>query len=166
MILNEVYASIRGYFKGTTIIAAFNTPLMVAAALIIRLPLMGPIGLVSFVTCYIPSFGGYLGGALAVVITLAAKGLTAGLVMEVAILIHTVLQNPVQAVAYGKTIHLHPLLALLVTLLGVVFGGIFWAIIAVPLTAVSIKMSGELRRTLAREFPSTDGLGEDRSRSG
>ncbi|WP_287152714.1 AI-2E family transporter [Candidatus Solincola tengchongensis] len=110
MMLNEAYSSIRGYFKGTTIIAAFDTALMVAAALILRLPLVGPICPVSFATCYIPSFGGYLGGAFTVIIALAAKGLTAGLVMlGLAILIHTVLQNPVQAVAYGKTLNLHPL---------------------------------------------------------
>ncbi len=147
MILREVTSSIRGYFKGTTIIAVFDTALMVIAAAILRLPLVPAIGLVSFITSYIPSFGGYLGGAFAVIIALAAKGLTAGLVMlGLAILIHTVFQNPVQAVAYGKTLNLHPLLALLVTLVGAVFGGIFGAIVAVPLTAVFIKVSGELKR--------------------
>ncbi len=161
MVLNEVNTSIRGYFKGTTIIAAFDTALMVAAALILRLPLVGAIGMVSFITCYIPSFGGYLGGAFAVIIALAAKGLSAGLVMlALAVLIHTVLQNPVQAVAYGKTLNLHPLLALLVTLVGAVFGGIFGAIIAVPLTAVFIKVSGELKRVRAEEAAAAEKAGE------
>lgn len=155
MILNEVYSSIRGYFRGATIIAAFETSLMVIVALILRLPLVGAIGLVSFVTCYIPSFGGYLGGAFAVLIALAARRLTGCLVMlALAILIHTVLQSPVQAVAYGKTLHLHPLLTLLVTLLGAVFGGIFGAIVAVPLTAVFVRVSGELRRVRAGEAAS------------
>ncbi|RJP31898.1 MAG: AI-2E family transporter [Actinobacteria bacterium] len=147
IIMNEVYASIRGYFKGTTIIATVDTILVVIVSLILRLPLVGAIGLVSFVTCYIPSFGGYIGGAFAVLIALASKGLTAGIIMLVlVVLIHTVMQNPVQAIAYGKTLKLHPLVALLVTLLGAVFGGIFGAILAVPITAVILKVSRELKR--------------------
>jgi predicted PurR-regulated permease PerM len=150
IIMNEVYASIRGYFKGTTIIATVDTILVVIVSLILGLPLVAAIALVSFVTCFIPSFGGYIGGAFAVFIALASKGLTAGIIMLVlVILIHTVMQNPVQAIAYGKTLKLHPLLALLVTLLGAVFAGIFGAILAVPVTAVILKVSGELKRVRA-----------------
>jgi predicted PurR-regulated permease PerM len=147
IIMNEVYASIRGYFKGTTIIATVDTILVVVVSLILRVPLVGAIALVTFITCFIPSFGGYIGGAFAVMIALASQGLTAGIIMlALVILIHTVMQNPVQAIAYGKTLQLHPLVALLVTLLGAVFGGIFGAILAVPITAVFIKVSSELKR--------------------
>jgi predicted PurR-regulated permease PerM len=161
MIVGEVFASIRGYFKGTTIIATVDTILVVVASLILRLPLVGAIALVTFVTCFIPSFGGYIGGAFAVIIALAAQGLTAGIIMlVVVILIHTVMQNPVQAIAYGKTLQLHPLVALLVTLLGAVFGGIFGAILAVPITAVVLKVSRELKRVRLEEGggPPCDGL--------
>ncbi len=146
MILGEVTASIRGYFKGTTIIATVDSILVVIVALILRLPLVAAIGLVSFITCFIPSFGGYLGGAFAVLIALAAKGLTGGIIMlALVIIIHTVLQNPVQAIAYGKTLKMHPLVALLVTLIGAVFAGIFGAILAVPITAVFLKVSRMLK---------------------
>jgi len=152
MIMSEVYASIRGYFKGTTIIASVDTILVVIVSLILRLPLVGAIALVTFVTCFIPSFGGYIGGAFAVIIALASQGLTAGIIMLVlVILIHTVMQNPVQAIAYGKTLQLHPLLALLVTLIGAVFAGIFGAILAVPITAVILKVSRELKRVRVGE---------------
>jgi putative heme transporter len=152
MIMSEVYASIRGYFKGTTIIAAVDTALVIVASLILRLPLIGAIALVTFITCFIPSFGGYIGGAFAVLIALASQGLTAAIIMLVlVILIHTVMQNPVQAIAYGKTLQLHPLVALLVTLLGAVFAGIFGAILAVPITAVFLKVSKELKRVRLEE---------------
>lgn len=160
MIMNEVNASIRGYFKGTTIIATVDTILVVIVSLILRLPLVGAIALVSFVTCFIPSFGGYLGGAFAVLIALASKGLTAGIIMLVlTVIIHTVLQNPVQAIAYGKTLKMHPLVALLVTLIGAVFAGIFGAILAVPITAVFLKVSRMLKsaRTEGTDSPGCDG---------
>jgi predicted PurR-regulated permease PerM len=155
IMMNEVYASIRGYFKGTTIIAIVDTIMVIVVALILRVPLVGAIALVSFVTCFIPSFGGYIGGGFAVLITLASRGLTPGIIMLVlVIVIHTVMQNPVQAIAYGKTLELHPLLALLVTLLGAVFGGIFGAILAVPITAVILKVSRELKRVREEELVS------------
>jgi predicted PurR-regulated permease PerM len=149
-IMNEVVASIRGYFRGTTIIAIVDSILIVPAVLLLRVPLVGPIALVTFVTCYIPSFGGYIGGAFAVFITIASQGFVAGIIMLVyAILLHTVMQGPVQAVAYGKTLHMHPLVALLVTLLGAVFAGIAGAILAVPLTAIVLKVSALVKRVQA-----------------
>lgn len=150
MILDGVNESIRGYFRGTTIIATIDALLFIPITLILGVPLVGPIVLVTFVTCYIPSFGGYIGGAFAVFIAVASRGLGAGMIMLVyAILVHTIMQNPIQAVAYGKTLQLHPLVALLVTLLGAVFAGIAGAILAVPITAVVLKISREVR--LARE---------------
>jgi predicted PurR-regulated permease PerM len=161
MVMNEVYSSIRGYFRGTTIIAIVDSIAVIIAALALRLPLVGAIGLVSFISCYIPSFGGYIGGAFAVLIAIASQGLTAAIIMLVlVILIHTVMQNPIQAIAYGKTLNLHPLLALLVTLIGAVYGGIFGAIVAVPITAVFLKVSRELKRVRGEDSEGSKHDGE------
>jgi len=168
IILDGVYASIRGYFRGTTIIATVDAILFIPICLILGVPLVGPIALVTFVTCFIPSFGGYIGGAFAVFIALASKGIGVGLIMLVyAILVHTVMQNPVQAIAYGKTLKLHPLVALLVTLFGAVFAGIAGAILAVPITAVVVKVTSEIDRARASgELDSDDGQPPDTDRAG
>ena len=161
MILNEVFASIRGYFRGTTIIATMNAVVIIPVVLILKVPLLGAIVLITFVTCYIPSFGGYIGGAFAVFIALASQGLTAGIIMLVfAIISHTILQNPVQAIAYGKTLNLHPLVALLVTLLGAVFAGIAGAILAVPITAVVIKVVAKLKEAREEDAAAAEGGGD------
>ncbi|MHB8896269.1 MAG: AI-2E family transporter [Candidatus Geothermincolia bacterium] len=146
-IREEVTGCFRGYFKGATIVAAVNAVVVIPVCLILKVPLIGAIVLVTFVTCYIPSFGGYIGGAFAVFIALASRGLTAAIIMLVfSIIAHTILQAPVQAIAYGKTLQLHPLVALLVTLFGAVFAGIPGAILAVPLAAVVMKVNAELKR--------------------
>jgi predicted PurR-regulated permease PerM len=130
--------------------------------LILKVPLLGAIVLITFVTCYIPSFGGYIGGAFAVFITLASRGLTAGIIMLVfAIISHTILQNPVQAIAYGKTLNLHPLVALLVTLLGAVFAGIAGAVLAVPITAVVIKVVARLKAAREEDRIDAEGSGPE-----
>jgi len=80
------------------------------------------------------------------------------------IIAHTILQAPVQAVAYGRTLKMHPLVALLMTLFGAVFAGLIGAILAVPITAVVInvqrllkKARGELEAGGENEGSSTDG---------
>jgi len=55
------------------------------------------------------------------------------------------------ALTVAVTLGLHPLVALLVTLLGAVFAGIFGAILAVPITAVILKVSRELKRVRAED---------------
>ncbi len=157
-ILDEVTSSVRGYFKGTTIIATMNALVIIPVALILGVPMVAPISLVTFVTCYIPSFGGYIGGAFAVLITVASKGLVRGLIMLAFVAFsHTVLQGPVQAFAYGKTLNIHPLVALMVTLLGAVFAGIAGAILAVPVTAVILRVNSLLKRDKEAE----DGAGDE-----
>ena len=103
MIMGEAYSSVRGCFKGATTIAAFDGALTVAVSLIPRLPLVGAIGLVSFKPCYMPPFGGYIGGAFAVLTAPASKGLAAAVIMPVlAVLIHAVLHNPAQAIPTAR----------------------------------------------------------------
>jgi len=154
IILDGVGASIRGYFRGTLIVATVDAILFIPISYILKLPLVWTIVVVTFVTCFIPSFGGYIGGAFAVFIALAAKGPVAGIIMLVyAILVHTIMQNPVQAVAYGRTLNLHPLVALLVTLLGAVFAGIAGAILAVPITAAVLKVTADVRAAQVEETP-------------
>jgi predicted PurR-regulated permease PerM len=157
LILQGVAESIRGYFRGTLIVATVDAILFIPIALILRLPLVWTIVVVTGITCFIPSFGGYIGGAFAVFIALAAKGPAAAIIMLVyAILVHTIMQNPVQAVAYGKTLNLHPLVALLVTLLGAVFAGIPGAILAVPVTAAVLKVTAEVRAAREGEGPAEE----------
>ena len=49
-ITGGVITSLRGYFKGVTIVAAFNGVVVALGALILGVPLAGTIGLVTFVT--------------------------------------------------------------------------------------------------------------------
>lgn len=145
VIMENLYSSIRGYFRGTTIVAASNAVVVLPVLLLFRMPLVAATSFIIFVTGYIPSIGGYIGGAFAVFIALASKGLTAALVMLVVlILANTVLQQPVQAWAYHRTLELHPLVALLVTVAGAIFAGLAGAVLAVPITAIITKVKSEL----------------------
>jgi len=119
LIINDTAKSVRGYFGGTAIIAVVNAVTVLIPALILGLPLLGTMVAVTFITAFIPSIGGYIGGAFVVIIALGAEGLNAALIMlVVVILANTLIQQPVQAMAYGATLNISPLIALLVTIVG------------------------------------------------
>ncbi|HVD48689.1 MAG TPA: AI-2E family transporter, partial [Gaiellaceae bacterium] len=69
-ITGGIIRSLRGYFRGVTLVAAFNGVVVALAALVLGVPLAGTIGVVTFVTAYIPYIGAFVSGAFAVVIAL------------------------------------------------------------------------------------------------
>src|SRR5690349_11129961 len=73
-ISGSVITSLRGYFRGVTFGAAFNGVVVGLAALILGVPLAGTIGVVTFVTAYIPYIGAFVAGAFAVLLALGAQG--------------------------------------------------------------------------------------------
>jgi putative heme transporter len=146
-ITGGVITSLRGYFKGVTIVAAFNGIVVTLGALILGVPLAGTIGLVTFVMAYIPYLGAFIAGAFAVVIALGTEGTTTALLMLViVILANGLLQNIFQPFAMGAALNLHPLVVLVITIsAGCVFGAI-GLILAAPLTSAAVH----IRRDLAR----------------
>jgi putative heme transporter len=146
-ITGGVITSLRGYFKGVTIVAAFNGVVVTLGALVLGVPLAGTIGLVTFVTAYIPYLGAFVAGAFAVVIALGTQGTTTALLMlVVVILANGLLQNIFQPFAMGAALNLHPLVVLVITIgAGCIFGTI-GLILAAPLTSAAVH----IRRDLAR----------------
>jgi len=67
------------------------------------------------------------------------------IMLVVVILANTLIQQPVQAVAYGATLNISPLIALLVTIIGGILAGIAGAILAAPLTAVVMQVYRDLK---------------------
>jgi putative heme transporter len=150
-ITGGVIRSLRGYFRGVTLVAAFNGIVVSVGALILGVPLAGTIGVVTFVTAYIPFIGAFFAGTFAVVIALGAKGATIALIMLViVILANGLLQNLVQPFAMGTALHLHPLAVLVVTIgAGCIFGTI-GLILAAPLLSAAVHILGDLERARAR----------------
>ena len=115
-------------------------------ALLLGVPLAGPIAIVTFVTSYIPFFGAFFAGAFAVVVALGAKGLSVALAMlAITLLANNTLQNLLEPVAFGRTLRLHSLVVLLVTTAGTLLFGMLGATLAAPVTAVTLRTIALLR---------------------
>jgi predicted PurR-regulated permease PerM len=149
-ITGNVIASLRRYFLGVTLVAAFNGVVVGLGAYVLDIPLWGTIAVVTFATAYVPFIGAFVSGALAVLLALSSGGTDTALIMLViVILANGLLQNIVQPIAFGATLDLNPLVVLIATIgFGSIFGMI-GLVLGAPLTSAAVHISRDLARVKA-----------------
>jgi putative heme transporter len=139
--------SLRGYFLGVTLVAAFNAIVVTIGALILGVPLVGTIAAVTFLAAYVPYLGAWTAGAFSVLVALGGAGTDAAVGMIVVqLLANGLLQQLVQPVAYGAALDIHPLAVLIVTIAGGALFGAAGLILAAPVTSAAARVSGDLAR--------------------
>ena len=166
VITGNVIKSLRRYFLGVTIVAAFNAFVIGLTAIILGVPLAGTIAVVVFVTAYVPFIGAFVSGAFAVLLTLSSQGTTSALIMLVMVILgNGLLQNIVQPIAFGATLDLNPLVVLIVTIgFGSIFGMV-GLVLAAPLTSAALHITRELAEAKAAEGGASSAAGK-RARAG
>ncbi|HEY1366477.1 MAG TPA: AI-2E family transporter [Gaiellaceae bacterium] len=155
-ITGNVVTSLRGYFRGTTLVGAFNGVVVALGALVLGVPLAGTIGVVTFITAYVPYLGAFVAGVFTFAIALGAKGTTTAVIMLLVFLLaNGMLQQLVQPFAMGAALQLNPLVVLIVTVgAGCLFGTI-GLILAAPLLSAAVHISGDLRASAASPQPAS-----------
>ena len=144
-VLGRVSGSLRGYFVGVTVVAAWSAAIVGAGALLLGVPLPGTIAVVTFVGGYVPYLGAWTAGAFAVLIALGAEGPeTAAALALIVLLANGVLQQIVQPIAYGAALGLHPLAVLIVTIAGGSLFGTIGLVLAAPLTSAAVRISADI----------------------
>jgi putative heme transporter len=149
-ITRRTLQSLRGYFFGVTIVAAFNLAVVSLGAFVLGVPLVGTIAAVTFVGAYIPYLGAWSAGAFAVLIALGGSGpeAAAGMIV-IQLLANGLLQQMVQPIAYGAALGIHPLAVLIVTIAGGALFGAVGLILAAPVTSAITRISADLSRARA-----------------
>lgn len=151
-VMGQVSRSLRGYFVGVTIVAAWSALLVGAGALLLGVPLPGTIAVVTFLGGYVPYLGAWAAGAFAVLIALGGQGPEAALAIAVIVLLaNGVLQQLVQPIAYGAALDLHPLAVLIATIAGGCLFGTIGLILAAPLVSAAVRISAELTASRSSE---------------
>lgn len=168
-VTQRVLQSLRGYFTGVTIVAAFNAVVIGLGALVLGTGNVGAIAIVNFLAAYIPYLGAWSAGAFTVLVALGSQGSGAALAMAVIVLLaNGALQQLIQPVAMGTALGIHPLAVLVVTISGGALFGTIGLILAAPLVSAAVHVSSDLARARARERagagppptePVLDGLG-------
>jgi putative heme transporter len=156
-ITERVLESLRGYFLGVTIVAAFNVVVVSLGCLIFGVPLIGTIAAVTFIGAYIPYLGAWVAAGFAVLIALGNGGPeAAGGMIVVELLANGILQQLVQPLAMGAALGIHPLAVLIVTMAGgALFGGV-GLILAAPLTSAIVRISADVAHAKAEAESKSD----------
>jgi putative heme transporter len=151
-ISNRTLQSLRGYFLGVTLVAAFNAVVVGLGALVLGVPLAGTIAIVTLLAAYVPYLGAWTAGAFSVLIALGGAGTDAAVGMIVVqLLANSVLQQMVQPLAMGAALGIHPLAVLIVTIAGGALFGAAGLILAAPATSAITRISADLSRARAEE---------------
>jgi predicted PurR-regulated permease PerM len=152
VITQRVLQSLRGYFLGVSIVAAFNAVVVTIGALILGVPLAGTIAAVTFIGAYIPYLGAWAAGAFAVLLALGNSGADAAAGMIVVeILANGLLQQLVQPFAMGAALGIHPLAVLIVTIGGGALFGMVGLVLAAPMVSAAVRISADLAKARAAE---------------
>jgi putative heme transporter len=158
-ITGRVLQSLRGYFFGVTLVAAFNAVVVGIGALVLGVPLAGTIAAVTFLGAYIPYLGAWSAGAFAVVIALGGAGTDAAIgMMVLQLLANGILQQLVQPFAYGAALGIHPLAVLIVTIGGGALFGAAGLILAAPLTSAITRIAADLSKARTAAAPPPDAV--------
>jgi putative heme transporter len=151
-IMQRMLEALRGYFLGTTIVAAFNAVVVGLGALLLGVPLAGTIALITFLAAYVPYLGAWTAGAFSVLIALGGAGTDAAAGMIVIqLLANGILQQLVQPFAMGAALGIHPLAVLVVTIGGGALFGTVGLILAAPVTSAVVRIAADVSRARAAE---------------
>ena len=135
------------YMRGTVVVAAIHAVVIGVTLFIMGAPLVIPLAVLVFLAAFVPLVGLLVAGTLAILVTLAAKGWVAAVILLGVLIIEDQLEGHLlQPQVVGRVIRLHPLAIILSLAVGSVLAGIAGAVVAVPIVAVITRAVPELRR--------------------
>jgi len=135
------------YMRGTVAVAAIHAVVIGVTLFIMGAPLVIPLAVLVFLAAFVPLIGLLVAGTLAILVTLAAKGWVAAVILLGVLIIEDQLEGHLlQPQVVGRVIRLHPLAIILSLAVGGVLAGVAGAVVAVPIVAVITRAVPELRR--------------------
>ena len=151
----RAWATLGGYLRGAAALGLVEGVIIGVTLSLVGAQLALPIGVITFLTAFVPFVGAIVAGVLAVLVALATGGLTAAVIVAVVAIVVQQLDNDLLApIVYGRALDLHPAVILLSITTGGALLGIAGSILAVPVTAVAWNVMAEAKRAPETE---TDG---------
>ncbi|MFG2640100.1 AI-2E family transporter [Streptomyces sp. NPDC048370] len=142
----RAWRTLTAYVRGTMIVAMIDAVFIGVGIHLLGVPLAVPIGVVIFLSSFVPLVGAVVSGALAVVVALVTEGVfTALMALMVVLVVQQIEGHVLQPFILGRAVRVHPLAVVLAVATGGTVAGIGGAVVAVPLVAVGNTVVGYLR---------------------
>jgi predicted PurR-regulated permease PerM len=124
------------YVRATIAVAAFDAVFIGVGLTFLGTPLVVPLAALVFLGAFIPIIGSFLAGTVSVLVTLVAVGPVRALIaLGIIVLVMQLEGHVLQPLLLGRAVSVHPLAVVLGIAAGLLIGGIFGALIAVPVIA-------------------------------
>ncbi|MCP3759252.1 AI-2E family transporter [Streptomyces sp. TBY4] len=147
----RAWRTLTAYVRGTMIVAMIDAVFIGVGIYFLGVPLAVPIGVVIFLSSFVPLVGAVVSGALAVVVALVTDGVfTALMALMVVLVVQQIEGHVLQPFILGRAVRVHPLAVVLAVATGGTIAGIGGAVVAVPLVAVGNTVVSHLRSHPAR----------------
>jgi predicted PurR-regulated permease PerM len=142
----RAWAALGGYLRGAALLGLLEGVIVGVTLSAVGAELAVPVALITFVFAFVPIVGAITAGVVAVLVALATAGFTAAVITAIVVVIVQQLDNDLLApIIYGRALQLHPLVVLLGIGAGGALFGFVGTVFAVPVLAVIINVSDELR---------------------
>ena len=136
-LLDEIDRAFGGYFRGLFIVGAIAGVLTGLVLWWLGVPYAILLGLIVFVSNFIPVIGGYIGGPLCILMAIPQGWVTVLIVAVFIVLLQGVFLGQVLSPRIlGDAVGIHPILAIFALFAGSELFGIVGGILAVPLVGV------------------------------
>ncbi len=151
-IVKDATRSFRDYFYVLTL-SSLPVALVVGLAVwAMGIPLAFTIGLITFITSYVPYLGALVSSVFALLIAFGSGGIVPALMILVVILVaQNVVQPIIQKQLERSSLDLHPIVSFGSTIVGAVFFGILGATLSAPTVAMVMRV-----RTRIHDFERDD----------
>lgn len=136
-VLTRSWGTLGGYVRAQAIVSAIDAIFIGLGLWAIGVPMALTLAIITFIAGFIPYVGAISAGALAVLVALVSLGFTeALLVLALIIAVQQLEGNILSPVLQSRAMALHPVIILVVVVVGGGLFGIIGAFLAVPVTAV------------------------------
>jgi putative heme transporter len=140
--------SLTRFVRATVLVALVDAVGIALVAYLLNVPFAFAIGVLVFISSFVPIVGATVSGAVAVLVALVAQGPVVALLMLAGVLVvQQVESNVLQPFLMGRFVSVHPLGVLVAIGCGVLVAGVAGALVAVPLVAavnaIVLHLAGE-----------------------
>jgi predicted PurR-regulated permease PerM len=124
------------YVRATVTVALIDAIGIGIGLVLLRVPLALPLAALVFIGAFIPIIGSFIAGSVAVLVALVSNGFVSALItLGVVILVMQLEGHIFSPLLLGRAVRIHPLAVVLGIAAGLITGGVFGALIAVPIIA-------------------------------
>lgn len=140
------WGTLSTYVRGLTIVALFDAAGIALGLTLLGVPLVLTLALLQFFGSYIPTFGAFVAGAIAVAVALVSGGLTTALLtLLLVVAVQQIGNDVIEPWVMGRTLPLHAAVVLVAVTSGAILWGVAGALLFVPLAAAITAAAHALR---------------------